>query len=152
MGKNQGQTRGQRADNASAAGGAQTPADVLMAPDDREIARNRPTREEMAKRKPKMYRAVARGYVDGMIREQGEVFATADTKGSWMEELKGKQSRVSEAVDDTLASKKDDPDLTTFSEEALQAEALRLGLTDASGLDKDDLIAAIRAAYVNEAQ
>lgn len=141
MGKNQGQTRGQRADNASAAGGSVAPAAAPAA------------RRAPAKRgEPKLYRANARGYIDGIIREPGEVFATSDTKGSWMDELKGKQSRVDEAVDDTLASKKDDPDLTTFSLEALQAEALRLGLTDATGLDKDDLITAIRAAYVNEAQ
>jgi hypothetical protein len=147
MGKNQGQTRGQRADNASAAGGQ------MLSPEDRKIADSRPSAEEMAKRKPKEYRALARGYVDGMIREPGEVFATAAEQGSWMEPLsKGKDARVSAAVDDTMASKKDDPDLTTFSMEALQAEALRLGLTDATGLSKDDLIVAIRAAYVNEAQ
>lgn len=134
MGKNQGQTRGPLVEAAAA--------------DDAAPARKAPAK----KGEPKLYRATARGYIDGMIREAGEVFATADTKGSWMEPIKGKQSRLEEAVDDTLASKKDDPDLTTFSKQALEAEALRLGLTDASGLDKDDLIAAIRAAYVNEAQ
>jgi len=135
MGKNQGQTRGQRVDNAAAADAA--PA----------------ARAPAKKGEPKMYRANQRGYVDGMIREPGEVFATADPKGSWMDEIKGKGGdRRAEAVDDTMATKKDDPDLNTFSLEALQAEALRLGLTDASGLDKEDLIAAIRAAYVNEAQ
>jgi hypothetical protein len=139
MGKNQGQTRGQRADNASTGGGATATA--------------APARRAAKKGEPKMYRARERGYIDGIIREPGEVFATADTAGSWMEPLKGKgQGALADAVDDTMASKKDDADLTTFSLEALQGEALRLGLTDATGLDKDDLIVAIRAAYVNEAQ
>lgn len=139
MAKNQGQTRGQRADNASPAGGSAAPAAA---------ARKAPVKAK----EPKMYRALQRGYMDGMIREPGEVFATADTKGSWMEEFKDKSTPVERAVDDTMASKKDDPDLTTFSQEALEAEALRLGLTSAKGLSKDDLIVAIRAAYVNEAQ
>ena len=139
MAKNQGQTRGQRANNASAAGGAAAPA-----------------RKVEKLEEPRMVRATQRGYADGIVREPGEVFATQAPEGSWMEELgkgkKGKDARLSEAVDDTMSSKKDDPDLTTFSMEALQAEALRLGLTDATGLSKDDLIAAIRAAYVNQAQ
>src|SRR5690349_5902874 len=127
MAKNQGNTRrantdgGTQAATADAARG-DTPARRAAAPRAKE---------------PKQYRALARGYVDGRIVEQGEVFATAETKGSWMEEIGAKKrSRLEEAVDDTMATKKDDPDLTTFSLEALQAEALRLGLTDANGLSK----------------
>lgn len=113
----------------------------------------RPTREQIEKREPKAYRALARGYVDGTIIEEGEVFVTKADKGSWMEPLrKSKQTAVERAVDDTISPLKDGPDLTTFSKEALEAEALRLGLTNAKGLDKDDLITAITAAYENEAQ
>jgi hypothetical protein len=83
-----------------------------------------------------------------MIREEGEVFATTAPKGSWMEELGKKgQSKRERAVDDTHASMSDDPDLTTFSKEALEAKALDLGLTDASGLSKEDLIQAIQSAH-----
>lgn len=149
MAKNQTTAPRQRQDNAEAQA-AGTAAIERAAGSDK-----RPTAEQIAKREPKMYRATARGYVDGAIREAGDVFATKMDKGSWMEPLKaetGKGARRAAAVSDTMAPLKDDPDLTTFSPEALEAEALRLGLTDATGLSKDDLIAAIRAAYVNEAQ
>jgi hypothetical protein len=128
-------------------------AGALLDPD----ARNdkRPKAAEIAKREPKQYRALARGYCDGMIREPGEVFATKADQGYWMEPVgkaSKKDARVQEAVSDLQAAMKDDPSLESFSLEALQAEALRLGLTDATGLSKDDLIVALRAAYVNEAQ
>ena len=116
----------------------------------------RPTAAQLAKKAPKTYRALARGYVNGTIVDAGDVFSTNMPKGSWMEEIgksgSAKDARLADAVDDTQSPLNDDPSLETFSLEALQAEALRLGLTDASGLDKDDLITAIRAAYVNEAQ
>lgn len=114
----------------------------------------RPTAEQLAKKEPKTYRALARGYVNGTIVDAGDIFSTNMPKGSWMEEVgKGKTSdRLADAVDDTQSPLNDDPALETFSKAALEAEALRLGLTDAKGLSKDDLIVAIRAAYVNEAQ
>jgi hypothetical protein len=108
---------------------------------------------EKKSKEPKLYRALARGYIDGMIREPGDIFATADTPGTWMEPVgKGKESRVAEAVSDTMSTKKDDPNLENFSRGALEAEYLRLGGTDPKGLSDDDLITAIRAAYVSEAQ
>ena len=142
MAKNQGQTRGQRVDNAAAS----RAATALLDPDLRDD--KRPTAEQIAKREPKTYRALARGYADGMIREEGEVFATRADKGLWMEEIKsGKQSARQRAVDDTRASMSDDPDLTTFSKEALEAKALDLGLTNAKGLSKEDIIQAIQSAH-----
>lgn len=115
----------------------------------------RPSAEQLAKKEPKTYRATARGYVDGSIVEAGQVFSTRMPKGSWMEPVgkaSGKKARLADAIDDTQSPLNDHPALETFSLEALQAKALDLGLTDASGLDKDDLITAIRAAHVNEAQ
>lgn len=111
----------------------------------------RPTAAEIAKRKPVLYRALARGYVDGDIKDEGDVFATTADQGSWMEKLgKGDaDDALDNAVSDTQSKIKDDPDLTTFSKQALEARALELGLTSAKGLDKDDLIAAIRAASDN---
>jgi hypothetical protein len=115
----------------------------------------RPTAEQLAKKAPKMYRATARGYINGTIVDAGDVFATNMEKGSWMEPV-GKNSSTDDdlaaAVSDTQSPLNDDPSLETFSKAALEAEALRLGLTSAKGLSKDDLITAIRAAYVNEAQ
>jgi hypothetical protein len=134
-----------------------SPTDAVypVVPDPDAANDKRPTAEQLAKKAPKMYRATARGYINGTIVDAGDVFATNMEKGSWMDPV-GKNSatddRLASAVDDTQSPLNDDPDLTTFSKQALEAEALRLGLTDAKGLSKDDLITAIRAAYVNEAQ
>ncbi len=143
MGKDSGQTRGPRANNASPEGGSTTTA----AGRDGDAAATG-GKKDYRNKEPKEYRATARGYVDGVVREPGDIFATREPQGSWMESLKGKgQTARERAVDDTMASRSDDPDLSTFSIEALQAEALRFGLTNAKGLSKDDLIAAIRAAH-----
>lgn len=143
MGKTQ-TTKGPRPDNATAQ--AAGTAAVLGDAEDA-----RPTAAEIEKRTPKQYRATARGYAEGRIIEAGETFTTKADKGSWMEPL-GKDTRSARerAVDDTLSPISDDPDLTTFSKEALEAEALRYGLTNAKGLSKDDLIAAIKAAHDEE--
>lgn len=142
MAKTQTTTSRQRPDNASAqaAGTAQVADDAERRAADR--ARD--------KAQPKQYRATARGYVDGRIVEAGELFTTAEPEGSWMEPVKNGTSsseRLQRAVDDTLSPMSDDPDLSTFSKAALEAKALDLGLTNASGLTKEDLIQAIQSAH-----
>lgn len=142
MGKNQ-TTTGPREDNATASSFAPFGRGRINTNDDR------PTAEEIAKRRPKTYRAIARGYVDGRIVEPGEVFTTRADEGEWMEPVEGSgtKSAAERAVDDTQSPISDDPDLTTFSKAALEAKALDLGLTSAKGLSKDDLIQAIQAAH-----
>jgi hypothetical protein len=162
MAKNQTTTSRQRTNNADVGTGVAgaTAGEELARRDtgtrtadrggDAAAARRRPTAEEIAKREPKEYVATDRGYADGRIIEPGERFATKADQGSWMEPVKkasAKQGRLERAVSDTQSPISDDADLTTFSVEALQAHALSLGLTNATGLSKDDLIAAIRAAH-----
>lgn len=146
MGKNQ-TTSGPREDNATASSFAPFGRDPRTGRG-RVVSRDdRPTAEDIAKRKPKTYRAIARGYADGRVIEAGEVFTTRADKGAWMEEVEGKQSALERAVDDAQSPISDDPDLTTFSKAALEARALELGLTNAKGLSKEDLIQVIQAGH-----
>lgn len=146
MGKTQ-TTAGPREDNATASGFAPFGRGRVAVNNDDD----RPTAEEIAKRAPKTYRALSRGYADGRIIEAGQVFSTKIDQGEWMEPVKGETKSARErAVDDTQSLISDDPALDTFSKSALEAEALRLGLTNAKGLSKDDLIAAIKAAHDEE--
>ena len=101
---------------------------------------------------PKTYRALSRGYLaaEGRLIEAGEVFTTAEAKGSWMEPVKGGNDYgVQEAVDDPHP---DDPNLEGLCEAALLAMATERGVTDAGSLSKADLITAIRGARRNDAQ
>lgn len=103
----------------------------------------------------KTYRALSRGYLstEGRLVEEGEVFATTEPKGSWMEPVKGGNSYgVDEAVDDAQAPHPDDPNLEGLDEAALQAMATERGVTDAGSLSKADLITAIKGARRNDAQ
>lgn len=104
---------------------------------------------------PKTYRAISRGYLstEGRLVEEGEVFATTEPRGSWMEPVKGGNDYgVQEAVDDAMAPHPDDANLEGLDKAALQAMATERGVTDAGELSKDDLITAIRGARRNDAQ
>lgn len=117
-------------------------------------ARKAPTAEDIAKRDPKTYRALERGYVDGKIVEEGEVFATKVDKGLWMEEVKPGSNKygVEMASDEAGYGKKADVDYEGMSEAALQALAALVGVTKPGELGKDDLITAIKAARIPVAQ
>lgn len=113
----------------------------------------RPTAEEIAKRDPKTYRATERGYADGRVIEDGEVFTTRVDKGSWMDPVKGSQKYgVEAAVDEAQYARKVDVNYENMDEPALQALAALVGVGDPGSLKKPDLIAAIRAARVPQAQ
>lgn len=113
-----------------------------------------PTADEIAKREPKTYRALERGYVDGKIVEEGEVFATKADKGLWMEPVKAGANKygVEMAADEAGYGKKADVDYEGMSEAALQALAALVGVTKPGELGKDDLITAIKAARIPVAQ
>jgi hypothetical protein len=116
--------------------------------------REAPTAEEIAKREPKTYRALERGYVDGKVIEAGEVFATKADKGLWMEPVKKAEASygVDMAVDEAGYGKKADVDYEGMSQPGLEALAALLGVTKPGELDKDELITAIRAARIPVAQ
>ena len=116
--------------------------------------REAPTAEEIAKREPKTYRALERGYVDGKIVEAGEVFATKVDKGLWMEPVKAGSNKygVDMAVDEAGYGKKADVDYEGMSQPGLEALAALLGVTKPGELGKDELITAIRAARIPVAQ
>jgi hypothetical protein len=113
----------------------------------------RPTAEEIEKREPKTYRALERGYVDGRIVEAGDVFTTKADKGAWMEKVKKSEGYgVDQAVDEAGYAKKADVDYEGMSEPALEALAALVGVSKPGELNKDDLIAAIKAARIPAAQ
>lgn len=117
--------------------------------------RKAPTAEEIAKRDPKTYRALERGYVDGRIVEEGEVFTTKADKGLWMADVKKSDANsygVDAAVDEAGYGKKADVDYEGMSEAALQALAALVGVTKPGELGKDELITAIKAARIPVAQ
>lgn len=107
---------------------------------------NRPTAEEIAKREPKQYKALERGYVDGKIVEEGEVFFTKADKGQWMEKVKkGDDYGVDAAVDEAQYAKKADIDYEGMSQPALEVMAALAGVSKPGELSKDELITAIKA-------
>lgn len=114
----------------------------------------RPTADEIEKREPKTYRATDRGYADGRVIEPGEVFTTKIDKGSWMEPVKKSELAygVDAAVDEAGYGKKADVDYEGMGEPALQALAALVGVTKPGELSKDELITAIRAARIPQAQ
>ena len=114
----------------------------------------RPTAEEIAKRDPKTYRAMDRGYVDGRIVEPGEVFVTKADKGEWMEPVKGGSTKYTgeQAVDEAQYAKKLDVDYEGMSEAGLEALAALVGVSKPGDLKKAELIEAIRAARRVDAQ
>jgi hypothetical protein len=115
-------------------------------------APDRPSAEELAKRPVKTYRALDRGYVDGRVIEPGEVFSTQAEKGSWMEPVKATKYGVDEAVSDAQAPHPDDINYEGMSQGGLEAIAAMRGVSDPGALDKKDLITAIKAARVPQAQ
>jgi len=114
---------------------------------------DRPTAKEIEKRTPKTYRATERGYVDGKVFEEGEVFTTKADQGSWMEPVKDRADYgVDMAVDEAQYAKKADVDYEGMSKPGLEALAALLGVTKPGDLVKDDLITAIKAARIPVAQ
>lgn len=93
------------------------------------------------------YKALERGYVDGQIIEEGEVFTTAARKGKWMEPVDAKEYAAAKAEHDATP---DDPNYDALTLPALQA----LASTDefkidfapgGKALSKGDLLTAIKA-------
>lgn len=112
----------------------------------------RPTAEQIAKREPKTFRALDRGYIDGRVVEPGEVFTTRMDKGSWMEPAKTTKYDVDKAVDEASYGRKADVNYDGMSKAGLEALAALVGVTNPGKLDKDDLVTAIKAARVPQAQ
>lgn len=120
----------------------------------------------------KTYRATAKGYIDGRVIEEDEVFRAEfktlvrDDKGaikrdddgeavfepakeppSWAEEIPAKDAKRLEAAQEASDPNRfDDPNLTAMSKSALQAYAAERNVPFDASTSKDDLIAAIRAA------
>lgn len=114
---------------------------------------NRPTAEEIAKRDPKTYRAMERGYVDGKIVEAGEVFTTKADKGEWMEPVKkAEEYGVDMAVEEAGMAKKVDVDLESLSDAAVEVFAAMAGVSKPSELSREEQIEAIRAKRRVDAQ
>ncbi len=131
--------------------GRQTAAGAPASPADTDTDRRSAA---PAAAKPKTYRATAKGYADGRIVEEGEVFTTAAPKGKWMEPVKGSGGGygVQEAADDAQAPHPDDTNFEGMDEAALQAMAAERGVTQPGELSKKDLITAIKAARRVDAQ
>lgn len=115
----------------------------------------------------KTYRATAKGYVDGRVIEEGEVFTTefvelvrddkgaikrdkdgkAETKSadapSWAVEVSKKEAMAQAAAD---PDNTDDPNLQEMDKAALQAYAAERNVQFTAGTSKADLITAIQAA------
>lgn len=104
--------------------------------------------------KPGSHIATERGYSKGILIEPGQLVPTeTPVSDRWMRPLKGdKEDRASRAAREAEHPRNDDPDLTKLSKPALEAMATERGVTDVSGLSKNDLIAAIKAAYEPQAQ
>jgi hypothetical protein len=114
---------------------------------------DRPTAEEIAKREPKTYRATDRGYADGKIIEPGEVFTTRADVGKWMKPIKkGEKYGVDMATEEASYARKVDIDYEGMSQPALEVMAAMAGVSKPGALSKDELITAIRAARVPQAQ
>jgi len=113
---------------------------------------DRPTAKEIAKRDPKTYRAMERGYVDGRIVEAGEVFTTTADKGSWMEKAKQSDYGVDMAVEEAGMAKKVDIDYDSLSDAAIEVFAAMNGVSKPGELSREEQIEAIRAARRIDAQ
>lgn len=93
------------------------------------------------------HRATERGYGMGQLIEPGCIVpAGVPVSESWMDEIEPKDRKLAAAVEDAQKRSKDDPDLTKLSKPALEALATERGVTDVSGLTRENLIAAIKAA------
>lgn len=114
---------------------------------------DRPTAEQIAKRDPKTYRALERGYIDGKIVEGGEVFTTQQDQGSWMEPVKKSEAYgVDMAVEEASMAKKVDVVYEDLSDAALEVFCAMNGVSKPAELSRDEKIEAIRAARRVDAQ
>jgi hypothetical protein len=98
------------------------------------------------------HRATERGYaIDGggkgagQLVEAGELVPAGVAVGSWMEPVKKGDRALLDAVEEAQEPIKRDVDLTQLTMAALQAMAAERGV-NVKGLNKDDLITAIKAA------
>jgi hypothetical protein len=92
------------------------------------------------------HRAIDRGYAGGEIIEAGQLVPPGvPVSEAWMEPVSG-SARLARAVEEAQNPQPGDVDLTQLSKAALEAKAAEHGI-NVRGLSKDDLIAAIKAAY-----
>lgn len=95
----------------------------------------------MASKNPVTYTAPHPVYVDMKLYETGEPFTTAQAKGKDWQRVGKDEKAAIEASKGTAG----DPPLEGLSKTALEAVAVTKGVNP-TGLDKDGLIAAIKAA------
>lgn len=93
------------------------------------------------------YKALERGYIDGQIVDEGEVFTTAAPKGRWMEPVDAKEYAAAVAARDPSP---DDPNYDAMTLPALQALAAtddyKIDVApDGKPLSKGALLTAIKA-------
>lgn len=84
----------------------------------------------------KTYKASERGYIDGRIVEEGEVFTTASKPGNWMDEVAAEAS--------------EEPDGEIGYDKMKYAELVQLavakGIEAPNKLKKEELVAALEKA------
>jgi hypothetical protein len=91
--------------------------------------------------KPKAYRATEAVYVNGVLYKAGEVFVTADPKGSTWEPVDGVEKAAIEAGKEI----KDDVDYSALSASELRATAAALGVNLGDAKSRDDILRVLAA-------